>query len=54
MIQNTAGHLTNPIIRNTEIGRADKFIGNIKTTHCYIKETRVKNVECLYQTQTVQ
>ena len=39
MHQNNAGQLTNTIIRNTEIGRADKFIGNIKNTHCYIKET---------------
>ena len=39
MHQTNTGQLTNTIIRNTEIGRADKFIGNIKNTHCYIKET---------------
>ena len=39
MHQTNTGQLTNTIIRNTEIGRADKFIANIKNTHCYIKET---------------
>ena len=39
IISNNSNPNSNSLIRNTEIGRADKFIDQIKDTHCYVSET---------------